>query len=104
MFIISCSFLIIMKTDEIGTPTPTRAPDNQLEKCKLDLLVSVNKHRFGRFLGLGSGVPIPSVSAGRPRACSAAGAPPASGPHFNNTTNNNSTDNNNKKNNNCYQY
>ena len=41
-------------------PTPTRAPDDQLRQMQYYLNVHYN-HQFTTFLGLGSGVPIPSV-------------------------------------------
>ena len=42
-------------------PTPARAPDNQFRKMQA-LLHSIRSTSFARFLGLGSGGPIPSVT------------------------------------------
>ena len=42
-------------------PTPTRVPDDQLS-TNARSTKSYQKHKFIKFPGLGSGVPIPSVS------------------------------------------
>ena len=46
-----------MKSDP---PTPTRAPDNQFGKTNIYYII-LERHQFAKLLGLGSGVPIPSV-------------------------------------------
>ena len=51
----------VLLTNEIGTPDPKLEPQiSSSDKCKINLN-SIRKNSWTTFLGLGSGVPIPSV-------------------------------------------